>query len=574
MVVIINSISYLSNSVISVMANKNDTTSLVDKILKEKFGLESFRPLQREIIQDILDNRDILVLIPTGGGKSLGYQLPALLMPGITIVISPLVSLIYDQVQSLKALNIPTLCWNSTTSVTDKQALINTLRLPNRGNCKFLYTTPESITTSFALVEMLKVLYQAGSISRFVIDEAHCLSNWGHEFRPSYLDLVTLKENYPNVPIAAFTATAVPTVQMDILKRLGLEKPKIYRQSFVRPNIEYNVRLRSNNDYEVLDEICDFIGKWQGSGIIYCLSRKKCEETAASLISRGVSADYYHAQMDVKKKEKVQTGWLKGEIRIIVATIAFALGINKPDVRFVIHLAMPKSLEGYYQETGRAGRDCKASSCLLLYSIQDKIILESMTKKEVTSQGNSKTNTDDMPYSILGKIADMYDYAINRVDCRKQQMSQYLGEHINYTCGGMCDNCKTKVATHNKSVANEVRMLLGYLTQGACKCDLLFRTLKKDIPTIIQIELKRIIYKLLANNVITTRAFLTKKDHNIVEVYNLSVGDNIVQDIMKKAETLGVLELECEINTAIQPKAQAQGKRPTYYKYNATKRAY
>ena len=550
-------------------------TSLQD-ILENTFKLLNFRPLQHEIIQDILANRDLLVLLPTGSGKSLCYQLPTIYSPGVSVIISPLLSLIYDQVLGLKELGIETAFLNSQTTVTEKNKFITMLR---NGTCKFLYTTPEAIIDNISLQDLLKDLHQSGKLKRFIIDEAHCVSNWGHDFRASYLKLHVLKSRYSDIPIAAFTATATPKVQMDIIKQLGLTKPKIYRQSFIRENLDYEVKVRNKNFHETVEDVADWIklkypfSKGGGSGIIYCLSRKKCEEVAMELTGMGIKTDYYHAQIESNRKENVQNRWIRGEIQVIVATIAFALGINKKDVRFVIHLTMPKSIEGYYQETGRAGRDGLRSQCILYYSIQDKIILESMAKKSQSIVGS----IGGTPVTAVSRIQDMYDYAINVFECRKQQLSQYLGEHIDYICENSCSNCSTfqKSTFKSRSIKEPTRIILDYLLSTSSTSStsstakginknsdynqgLDFSEFRKfllrDIHEFNKNEMKRIFYKLLRTEILGTRAYLTKGTRKISEVVKLgNLSLNLIEELREsnKAVTSFNLVQKIEMTTSI-----------------------
>jgi len=500
-------------------------------VLQETFNLSEFRPLQEQIIQDMINGRDLLVLMPTGGGKSLCFQLPSLLLPGITVVVSPLISLIYDQVLGLRELNISVFFLNSQTTLQEKKDLMNNLRSGSLEKAKLLYTTPETLTRNVSLMDLLKDLQDNGELSRFVVDEAHCLSNWGHEFRSSYLDLRVLKSQYPKIPVAAFTATAVPQVQMDIIKQLNLTKPKIYRQSFIRPNITYRVQARDGNSTETIEEVSHWIkdNYRNQSGIIYCLSRKKCEETALELAGLGIEADFYHAQIDPQRKEKVQRDWLSGKIHVIVATIAFALGINKADVRFVIHLAMPKSIEGYYQETGRAGRDQQPSECILYYNVKDKIILESMIKKEAKQQKSAA------PVDTLVRLQDMYDYCINNVDCRKRQLSQYLGEQIDFVCDEQCDNCLQLFPTHKKSIYDTVKFILqGLIGKGSTIDSQGFKKslLKELTSSYTRMEILRIYNHLLRYGLLERKAYLTKGDRKICEV--IRIGSEYQGKTLKK----------------------------------------
>ena len=451
------------------------------KVLREKFSLNEFRTHQEQIVQDILDKRDLLVLMPTGGGKSLCYQLSALMSPGFTLIISPLIALIWDQIADLKDKGIRAEAWSSHLcgqEFTDLKKAIKS------GEVKILYTTPEMLVQSSHLNSLLAAskeqkVHQKESqkdsektveklLDRIIVDEAHCVSNWGHEFRESYLELITLKKRLSNVQIVAFTATATPLVQLDIIRILGLSNVRIYRQSYIRENLHYFVTQKEpTGKLKCSDEQVDQIYQWIKSndylhktGIIYCLSRENTEELAAALQSKNLLAEYFHASMPLDDKKATQSRWLSGETKIIVATIAFALGINKPNVRFVIHAAMPKSIEGFYQETGRAGRDGKLSRCLLFYNRQDKHILQSMAKKaKDDAPYHEHKELRKAPVDSIIRTEDMYQWAHNTVDCRIESLSRYLGENVIYHCGN-CDNCLSSSAGTSVKIRKSVRDFL------------------------------------------------------------------------------------------------------------------
>lgn len=510
-----NPLPLLENNKPISKSNADITSEKMYDALKQYFGYDAFRPLQEDIIKDTLMNRDLLVLMPTGAGKSLCYQLPAVISDGISIVISPLISLIYDQIMHLKNMKIPCFYWNSQLGANEKREIMADFAL-DKPTCKLLYTTPESITGNATLINLLDKAKSNGNLVRVIIDEAHCVSTWGHEFRPSYLNLGLFRTRYPDIPMVTFTATAIPKVQMDIIKQLKLNNPATYKQSFIRPNLSYNVKSRNNSS---IREVADLLrGEYAGkSGIIYCLSRKNCEETSMELKKLGIKADFYHAQINPKLKEEVQNNWVNGKIQVIVATIAFALGINKADVRFVIHLSMPKSLEGYYQETGRAGRDGLPSKCILYYSQKDKHILEFMVNK----------NSNDAPVSELRKIADMYAFCQNDIDCRKQQLSQYLGEHKIYRCTDGCDNCCTFKLNKwmFKDIGPVIDVIKGYFStkQQQKKAilveDLLDQIINTSkytstgkISTFNVEDMRRILYRLFAIGLLKPKAILGSDD--------------------------------------------------------------
>jgi len=328
--------------------------------LKKHFGYDQFRPLQREIMHDALAGRDLFVLMPTGGGKSLCFQLPALMRDGLTIVVSPLIALMKDQVDGLQTSGIPATYLNSTLDRAEAKARWRGL---HRGQYRMLYVAPERLMLDTFLERALN-----WDIAQFAIDEAHCISEWGHDFRPEYRELKKLRKQLPGVPIMALTATATERVRVDIIKELELRDPRAYVASFNRPNLTYRVVPRA----QPYDQVLAFLRSRQGeSGIIYCASRKATESVAERLADDRISAKPYHAGLTPEERARHQELFLRDETRIICATIAFGMGINKPNVRWVIHHDLPKNIEGYYQETGRAGRDGLPGDCLLLFSAGD-----------------------------------------------------------------------------------------------------------------------------------------------------------------------------------------------------------
>jgi ATP-dependent DNA helicase RecQ len=343
--------------------------------LKKYFGYDEFRPLQREIIETVVSGADCVVLMPTGGGKSLCFQIPALLRPGVAIVISPLISLMKDQVDALRTNGIEAEVINSTR---EKKDVVEILHRAKRGEVKLLYIAPERLAVP-GFEAFLKTLH----ISLIALDEAHCISEWGHDFRPDYRNLKTLRSQFPAVPIIALTATATPAVRDDIVKQLSLKKPAIFTSSFNRPNLSYEVR----NKKESLKLILNLLHEHKDeSCIIYCFSRKDTEALVEQLDRHGHSAAAYHAGLSKDDRADTQDKFIRDEISIVVATIAFGMGIDKPDVRLVIHHTLPKSIEGYYQETGRAGRDGLPARCVMLYTYADMrkhdYFIEQMNKKE------------------------------------------------------------------------------------------------------------------------------------------------------------------------------------------------
>jgi ATP-dependent DNA helicase RecQ len=395
--------------------------------LQKHFGYSEFRHEQEAIIQQVLNGKDVLALMPTGGGKSLCYQLPAVLLDGLTIVISPLIALMKDQVDSLNVAGIPAAFLNSSQNPAEQSRIIEQL---NSNHIKLLYLAPERLFGSGnKLVDFLKSLPVA--VSQIAIDEAHCISHWGHDFRPEYLMLAGLKKEFPNIPVIALTATADKLTQKDILEKLNLDKPAVFISSFNRVNITYRVNPKKQSFNQLLDFLDD---KKDESGIIYCLSRKSTESLAADLRDEGFLAEAYHAGLDNAIKAKNQEAFLRDDVKIIVATIAFGMGINKSNVRYVVHMDMPKNIEGYYQETGRAGRDGLPSSALLFYSPGDAIKLKSFV------------SIDDDPEQtqiMLSKLNDMAKYC-QLPTCRRQYLLNYFDELAPDHCGS-CDVCLSEI---------------------------------------------------------------------------------------------------------------------------------
>jgi len=391
--------------------------------LKENFGFDNFKGNQEPIIRNLLAGKDTFVLMPTGGGKSLCYQLPSLMMEGTAIVISPLIALMKNQVDAMRNFSEEDGVAHFINSSLNKSAIEQVKQDIKNGKTKLLYVAPESLTKE-ENVEFLKTV----KISFYAVDEAHCISEWGHDFRPEYRRIRPIINEIGKAPVIALTATATPKVQHDIQKNLDMNNAKVFKSSFNRPNLYYEVRPKTTNvDKDIIKFIKNNPDK---SGIIYCLSRKKVEELAAVLRANGISAMPYHAGMDAATRNKTQDDFLMEKINVIVATIAFGMGIDKPDVRFVIHYDIPKSLEGYYQETGRAGRDGGEGICITFYSNKDIQKLEKfMQSKSVSEQEIGK--------QLLLETAN---YAESSV-CRRKTLLHYFGEDYNEDNCGNCDNC-------------------------------------------------------------------------------------------------------------------------------------
>lgn len=415
----------------------------VKAAMKERFHLRGFRPNQLEAINATLGGKDAFVLMPTGGGKSLCYQLPSIVSSGrtkgVTVVISPLLSLMQDQVEHLRKLNIQAFLINSEVTAEHRRLVMDTLKDPNVEQfIQLLYITPEMISKSQAIVNAFQNLHRRKRLARIVIDEAHCVSQWGHDFRPDYKLLGEVRQQFKGVPVMALTATATENVKVDVIHNLGMQKCEVFTQSFNRPNLAYEVRTKGKAK-DVLDSIAQTINTSykNQSGIVYCLSRQNCENIAEKLRKEhGIKAHHYHAGMEAQEKNSVQKQWQEGKYHVIVATIAFGMGIDKPDVRFVFHHTIPKSLEGYYQETGRAGRDGKRSGCYLYYGYHDTSAL-----KRMIDDGDGSWEQKERQRQMLRNVVQFCE---NRSDCRRVQVLNYFNESFKREdCNGACDNCNS-----------------------------------------------------------------------------------------------------------------------------------
>ena len=399
--------------------------------LKTTFGYGAFRPLQREIIEASLAGRDVFALLPTGGGKSLCFQLPALQRPGLTVVVSPLIALMKDQVDQLQAAGVAATFLNSTLGAAEARSRLAGL---HRGEWRLLYVAPERL-----MLDGWQENLKSWNVTALAIDEAHCVSEWGHDFRPEYRQLAQLRALLPDVPVMALTATATERVRADIVTHLRLREPEIFVASFNRPNLTYRVLAKD----QPLKQIIDFVRKREDeSGIIYCATRATTERVAEALAGRGFSARAYHAGLDAEERARNQELFLRDECRIICATIAFGMGINKPNVRWVIHHDLPKNIEGYYQETGRAGRDGLPGDCLLLFSGGDAA-KQTHFIDEITDEHEKAV--------ARNQLRQILHYA-ESAGCRRAELLDYFGEKFPLSECGACDNCLEPRETYDGTV--------------------------------------------------------------------------------------------------------------------------
>ena len=416
------------------------------KILKTKFGYDEFRAFQKDAVQAILNNQDLLMILPTGGGKSLCYQLPAILKDGVTIVISPLLALMNDQVRALKLMGIPAEMIGSLQDSSQQEEVFSQLK---RGELKLLYIAPERFT-SYGFLEFLKSI----KVASFVIDEAHCVSQWGHEFREDYRKLSLLRENFPDTPISAFTATATSEVKSDISKELKLKNPLELHGLVYRKNLHISSQTRVGDG---IDQIIEFVSQFEDeSGIIYAFSRKQTESLSQKLISRGIKAKFYHAGMPKDQREKVYESFMRDETHVIVATVAFGMGIDKSNIRYVIHAFMPQTIESYYQEIGRAGRDGLSAKTLLLYNSADGV--QRATFLEDLQEGIYKQKAYD-------KLERMISYSTSHT-CRHKQIAEYFNQTLE-PCQTSCDNCTNPKQL--KDITKQAQMFLSAIYRSEQK---------------------------------------------------------------------------------------------------------
>ncbi|CAG9313854.1 unnamed protein product [Blepharisma stoltei] len=491
-------------------SRKSEIKLDIDKANQTIFSNTNFLPSQREIIESALKGNDIFVCLPTGAGKSLTFQLPAVVSEGITVVVMPLISLIHDQSVHLQKLGINSRVFNSMQSLAEQDRIF--WEIEEDESIKLLFVTPEKISQSDRINNLFADLYRRKRLVRFAIDEAHCISKWGRDFRADYLKLGCLRSEYPNVPIMTLTASATEMIRKDIITLLGMKNPQLFLSSFNRHNLFYGVFKKGTN---VNEEIAHFIKENHpnSSGLIYCLSKEECSHLAKVLKrTYKFKVEAYHSDIDASQKTEIHEKWKRGDLQIIVATVAFGMGIDKADVRFVIHCSFPKSLDSYYQETGRAGRDGNPADCILYYAANDK-------SRHGFLIGSNFQGSTQKDYNELSK---MIDYCENRLACRRTLLLGYFGEDFQAeNCNNMCDNCKAKRFGEEKDFTEEAKKIIEVL-EGP----------RNGINTLIQL----------------TNFLLGKKEktnnHSLMEHFGLLQKQNpdTISKILKKMLLEGVLQ--------------------------------
>ncbi len=435
----------------------NPDTLTDDKLiaaLKQGFGFDSFRPGQETVVRDALAQRDLLAVMPTGGGKSLCFQLPAMLNSGVTIVVSPLIALMHDQVRLLRDMGIAAEFVNSSlTAEQMRQVCASVLA----GEVKLLYLAPERLLMPEFLSGFMSQLAQSPGIAGITVDEAHCVSEWGHDFRPEYRQLGRLRDYFPDVPVFAFTATATDRVRTDILHQLALRDPAVHVASFNRPNLQYAVKTKGRNAFSELLAIA----RKGGSGIVYCLSRKRVEELAQKLIAEGIDALPYHAGLGAQLRSDNQEAFVRDDAQVMVATVAFGMGINKPDIRWVVHFDLPRSMEAYYQEMGRAGRDGEPAECTLFFGVGDIRTAEFLITQKVDPHSGEPLEAEQR--IARQQLRQVLDYA-ESAECRRAVQLRYFGESHPGSCGA-CDNCLEPKAVEDWTL--EAQQLLSCIARLA-----------------------------------------------------------------------------------------------------------
>jgi len=508
--------------------------------LKHHFGFSDFKGNQRSIIESISGGRDTFVIMPTGGGKSMCYQLPALSAPGTAIVVSPLIALMKNQVDAIRGHSEQDGIAHVLNSSLTKKELDQVHIDLKSGLTKLLYVAPESLNKG-ANIELLQQI----EISFFAIDEAHCISEWGHDFRPDYRAIKESIKALGRKPIIALTATATPKVQLDIIKTLAMEDPAIYLSSFNRPNLYYEVRPKRDIDHDIIKLLSENKGK---SSIVYCLSRQKVEDLAEQLVVNGINALPYHAGLEAAKRVKHQDAFLNEDCDVIVATIAFGMGIDKPDVRFVLHYDMPKSLESYYQETGRAGRDGGEGSCITYFDIKDiERLAKFLSKKPVSEQ--------EIGRQLLEEATGYAEAAI----CRRRVLLHYFGEHFHEDdCNKMCDNCR-----HPRDKVDASKELLDVIacineTHGKFKTTEVVNILRGSMTAVLS-----------QNNADQLESWGKQKDKTDTHLRAVIRQGIIRHYLEKNIESYGTVQVTEKGNAGKLPKAFRVRKELDYYSLNS-----
>ena len=410
------------------------------ELLSEKlnvFGIKKLRNFQEKVINAYINKKNILVFVMTGGGKSLCYQLPSILDDKIVIVVSPLKSLMEDQVQELKEKNILSCVFSGDTNYDEKTKILSQLKLEDPPY-NIIYTNPETLQYNINFFETLTNLSNKNKLGMIVFDEAHCMSLWGHDFRPSYLQMKELKKKFTDIPFMALTASATKRVEEEIKKMLDFDENTVYvKESFRRDNLNIKI-IHSKGKQTFINIEQEIKNNYRDqSGIIYCHSRKKCEQLYEYLMEKNIKTEFYHAGLESMKRKEIQERWKNNEVLIIIATIAFGMGINKKDVRFVFHTNIPSSIENYYQEIGRGGRDGKKTDCILYYNYCDKILQQKLIQNNI-----DKEKDKEYYYHKINKLNDIVSFVENISDCRHFLLTNYFGEIQNFKCESFCENCQ------------------------------------------------------------------------------------------------------------------------------------
>lgn len=503
----------------------------VQSILETKFKLKQFRSQQLAAINATLSNKNVLLLMPTGGGKSLCYQLPALITKGITVVVSPLVALMEDQIYQLKKLDIHAVAVSSNTASEDMKAMFAYL---NRGEGKqlsLIYVTPEWLAKSKRFMSGLQKCYAAKRFKRLAVDEVHCISTWGHDFRPDYNYLTLMKNMFPDIPIIGLTATATTDVLLDVQKTLDIPDCVVLKAPFDRPNLNFEVIQKPDKPDACIERLVTLItNKFKNKcGIVYTATIKDCEEVAKELRKHNLRVRPYHAEMDKEIRRKVHEKWITNEIQIIVGTIAFGMGIDKPDVRFVIHFTIPKTMESLYQEAGRAGRDGDKASCIIMYRLADYL--------KQSAYANSKEQ--------MIKVRFVLDYCLNLKECRHLLIGKHFEEVTSKSkyCNKMCDNCNLKNPMNEYNISNQAKVVMNIIKQETVKennltlkkcMDIWMKKENKNPFTVEQAE--RLIANLISMEYIREERNYTAYSVNIyLKALSKVINDNLNIQMHKRA---------------------------------------